>query len=73
MDKLKVKITCSEPYWWYVNDNKNVYVTEVETEMSLNALFNEIAHEGYRVGEMGHESKIFNITFPNGENIVWKY
>jgi len=73
MDKLKVKITCSESFWWYINDDEDVEITEIETEMSLNELFDEIGREGYSVEEMGHEPRIFDVTFSNGDNIVWKY
>ena len=71
MEKLHVKITSSEPFDWYVND-EDIEVTEIETEMSFTDLLDEIAHEGYATEEMMDEPRTFEITFPNGETITWK-
>ena len=68
MEKLKVKISCKEPFSWYIGDGDDdeIEVTEIETEMTIHELLDKICREAWYVEEYGDESKVYTF-FINGE------
>lgn len=72
MEKLKVKISCEKPFDWYINDDEEIEVTEIETTMTIHELLDEICREALNVEEYGDEDKVYTFSI-NGETIIWRY